>query len=373
MKRRSFLWSGFGSLSSGFAVSAGKLVAALPDSAVRPHSIQAESQDVARLSSFETTNFDFYKLADGIYSAVTRPNSPAGCNAAIVVNEEGVLVVDAHLRPSAAREIIQGIARITKLPVRYVVNSHFHNDHTQGNQAYIGVFPKGVEYLSHHNTRRDIVEKAIPRLRDEIKHMPEQIRELNHQFEMATDERQKATLKSKIQNTTTYLDELKQINITLPTATFDSSLYLHGSRLIEMHYFGRGHTAGDVVLFLPTERVLISGDLFLGPHIPYSADAYPSEWAATLRKVAALDFDQVAIGHTAVTRGKEARLQMQTLISFMEDVVAQVRPLVAAGKTLDQVKMALDLRRYEGQFANWATHSGTFIERAYAEVTGSLK
>ena len=281
-----------------------------------------------------------------------------------------MLVADTQFRPSAAREVIRGIAQITRLPVRFVVNTHFHNDHTQGNQAYFGVFPKGVEYLSHQNTRRDIVEKAMPRVREEIARMPEDIKNLRQQMEAVRDQTQKLRLKAQLDDAESYLDELRNVDITLPTVTFDSTLFLQGSRSIELHNFGRGHTAGDVVVFLRQEHVLITGDLFLGPHIPYAADSYPSEWITALKKTSQLDFDQVALGHTPPVRGEEARAQMHRLIAFMEDAVSQARDMVKRGKSLQEVIASIDVARYKDHFANWPTHGEPFIARAYAEAAG---
>ena len=244
---------------------------------------------------------------------------------------------------------------------RYVVNTHWHNDHTQGNQAYFNVFPWKVEFLAHTNTRRDILNRAIPHVREQVKNLPGQIRKLEEKLAGARHKTDRARLRAQIESTRRYLEELQQINITLPTLTFDRSLFLHGKRDIHTHYFGRGHTAGDVVVLLAKERILISGDLFLGEHIPFARDSYPSEWAATLKAVRQLDFDLVILGHTAVEKGEEAKIHFANLIAFFEDVVPRVRAMVAAGKSLDQVKAELDLTKYKTQFANFATHSGLAI------------
>lgn len=371
IKRRSFLSAAVGSLSATFSIRGCQFQ--VFGEAGEPSISHQQSPGLGKSresSPFESANFLFQPLANGVYCAIVKTGASAGSNAAIVINEDWVLVVDTHLRPSAAREITRNIAQITPLPVRFVVNTHFHNDHTQGNQAYFGVFPKGVEYVSHQNTLRGIVEKTTPRLHEEIARLPEDIRNLSQQMEAARDKTQKLRLKAQMDDAGSYLSELRSVNITLPTITFDSTLYLQGPRPIELHYLGRGHTDGDVVLFLPHERVLITGDLFLGPHIPYAADAYPSEWIGTLKKVAQLDFDQVALGHTLPVRGEEARVQMQRLIMFMEDAVTQARELAKRGKGLPEVIAAIDVSRYKDQFANWPTHGEPFIARAYAEATG---
>jgi len=380
LRRRFFLRRALGSVSAGLTLSGGALAKAgeFVDQEAGGSSPQGPPKPAKKIRSLRRTsvsdNFEIQPIADGIYAAIARMNGPAlGSNAAIIVDQDSVLIVDTHMRPSAAREVIESVKRITPLPVRYVVNSHFHNDHTQGNQAYFNSFPRGVEYVCHTNTRRDIIRKAIPRLREQLKTLPAQILQSERQLAAATDERERARLIKAIESNRAYFEELRQIDITLPTLTFDNSLFFHRAHDIRVHYFGRGHTAGDIVLLLPKQRVLISGDLFLGPHIPYAVDSYPSHWAKTLRAIAKLDFDQVILGHTSNVRGNQARKELETLITFMEDVVAQVTEMVRDSKSLESVKAGLNLRKYKGEFANWETHSGIFIERAYAEAVGNIE
>ncbi len=320
--------------------------------------------------AFASANFDIQKIADGVYAAIVKPGSPVGSNAAFVINKDDVVVVDTHLRPSYARELQAEIMKLTPLPVRYVVNTHWHNDHTQGNQAYFNAFPKGVEFLSHVNTRRDILGKAIPSMREQLQTLPGQLQKLEEKLAGATDEKARAPLKTQIDQGRAYLEELKQIEISLPTITFDHSLILHkGDREIRMLYFGRGHTAGDVVVFLPKERVVVSGDLLTGG-IPFYRDAYPSDWIPTLKALATLDFDQVVPGHGSVQQGKA---QLNKLIAFMEDMVAGVKKMAAAGQSLEQVKAGLDLSKYKDDFPGFAASSAMAIERTYAEATGKIQ
>ncbi len=316
-----------------------------------------------------STNFDVQKIADGVYAAIVRPGSPVGSNAAIIVTGEGALIVDTHLRPSYARELLAEVKKLTPLPVRYVVNTHWHNDHTQGNQAYFNAFPTRTEFLAHTTTRRDILGKAIPSIREQIQGLPGQLQKLEQQLSGAA-EADRARIRTQIENTRAYLEELRQIEISLPTLTFDRSLLLHsGGREIRILYFGRGHTAGDVVVFLPKERLVITGDL-LTSGIPFYRDAYPSEWAPTLKAVASLEFDQVVPGHGPVQQGKA---QLHKLIAFMEEMVAGIKKLAAAGRTLEQVKAELDLSKFKGDFPNFAGGSALAVERAYAEATGRIR
>src|SRR5262245_35237350 len=249
-------------------------------------------------------SFDIVRVVEGVYAAIPKQGIPVGSNGAFIVNNDDVLVVDTHYRPSYARELMGEIKKVTPLPVRYVVNTHWHNDHTQGNQAYINAWPKGVEFLSHANAREDIVAKAIPSIKNDIEALPKQIADLETKAAAASGadaDRLKATAADR----KAYLAELKLIEITLPTLTFDRSAVLHKkAREIQLLYFGRGHTRGDTVVYLPRERIVVGGDL-LTAGIPFARDAYPAEWADTLAQVARLDIQKIIPGHGGVKDGKK--------------------------------------------------------------------
>src|SRR5215469_14354246 len=120
-------------------------------------------------SSGATTNlFTIERVSDGVYAALAKPQIMTNCNAAIFVNSRDVLVVDAHSKPSAAAALLAQIKKeITEKPVRYLVNSHFHWDHTQGDAAYKAVNPR-VDIIASETTKQ-----AMPQLsRDRLKEPP---------------------------------------------------------------------------------------------------------------------------------------------------------------------------------------------------------
>ena len=119
--------------------------------------------------------FDIKPMADGVYAAVSKPAYKVNCNAAIILFDDSVLVVDTHSKPSAARALIEQVKKLTDKPVKYVVNTHFHWDHYQGNQAYPSSWPAGVEIISSEATRLNIEQRGIPRVKHEITTMPAEI------------------------------------------------------------------------------------------------------------------------------------------------------------------------------------------------------
>jgi glyoxylase-like metal-dependent hydrolase (beta-lactamase superfamily II) len=319
-------------------------------------------------------SFDIQKVSEGVYAAIPRPGIPVGSNGAFVVNGDDVLVVDTHYRPSYARELLGEIKKVTPLAVRYVVNTHWHNDHVQGNEAYINAWPKGVEFLSHTNAREDIQQKAIPSIKDSLEALPKQIADLEQRAAAASGA-DAERLKIQAEQQKAYQAELRTIEITLPTLTFDRSAVLHKqTRDIQLLYFGRGHTRGDVVVYLPREKVIVMGDL-LTAGIPFARDGYPSEWADTLAQVAKLDFQKIVPGHGGVKEGKKI---FEDRVGFLRDLVAQVKRGASAGKDAKAIQAGLDVGRWEATFdlapgPPFRERLTMFVERALAEAKGELR
>ena len=113
-------------------------------------------------SSLADDLFDIKPVADGVYAAIAKPAYKVNCNAAIILLDDVVLVVDTHSKPSAARALIEQIKRLTPKPVKFVVNTHFHWDHYQGNEAYPSSWPAGVEIISSEATRASIEQAHAP-------------------------------------------------------------------------------------------------------------------------------------------------------------------------------------------------------------------
>lgn len=320
-------------------------------------------------------SFDITEVAKGVYAATGRAG--VASNGAFIVLEDSVLVVDTHFRPSWARDLLAEIRKVTDKPVRYVVNTHWHNDHTQGNQVYLNVFGRNVEYLAQHTAREDILGKAIPSLRQQLtEDVPASIGRLEKALADGVDlqgnaltEQSRGQLERQLASQRSYLEELKEIEITLPTITFERSLILHTpGRAIHIYHFGRGHTRGDVVVYLPEERVVVTGDL-LTNGIPFMRDAYPSQWIPVLEAIEKLDWDWAVTGHGAPQEGKA---QIGRLIAYMKDMVAAVRKAIAEGLTVDQAVERIDLSRHASGLPNFAQASPSAIRRAWAELTGAI-
>ena len=279
--------------------------------------------------------FDIKPIADGVYAAIAKPAYKVNCNAAIILLGDSVLVVDTHSKPSAARALIEQIKKITDKPVHYVVNTHFHWDHYQGNEAYPSSWPAGVEIISSEATRANIEQRGIPRVKHEIVTMPAEIEKLKADLAKTSDPKQKDEIQKNLQQAEAYLAELKSMQVTLPTMTFDRSLILHRkARTVEIFWLGNAHTNGDIWVYLPKEKVLVTGDALHG-WTPFMGDSYPFEWIQTLDTAEKLDFDQVLGGHGDVMQGKQ---KFELWKQYFRDLLDETAKSYAAGASLEDAQ-----------------------------------
>jgi glyoxylase-like metal-dependent hydrolase (beta-lactamase superfamily II) len=318
-----------GIVSAGSASPLGSLFGALAEA----------SQPPAR-GPAQATLFDFKKVADGIYGAIAKPTAMLNCNAAVIVNRDHVLVVDTHSKPSAAKALIKQIRdEITQLPVRYVVDSHLHGDHAMGNEAYPAVFGGGVEVISSVKTREWLEKLGMARLQESLDFVPKQVGQLRSKLETSKDESERAILRAHIEGLEDYKKEMTPPRLTLPSMTFERRLVIHrGGREVHLLFLGRAHTAGDVVAFVPSERVIATGDLMHGL-LPYMGDGFPDEWPATLKALEALEFDRVIPGHGSIQEGKSVLGQFR---GYVEEITEKVSRGVERGQALDELKSTIN-------------------------------
>jgi len=317
--------------------------------------------------------FEFRKIADGVHVAVAAPAYKVNCNTAIIEDGDGVVIVDTHSKPSAARVIIEHVRALTAKPVRYVINTHFHWDHWHGNEAYPAAYPS-AEIITNQLTREAMVRKGLKRIQDHVRQVPAEIANLRGQLAAATSAAERARLEGDLRLAESYLTEVTALEPALPTMAFERTMKLYRrDREIHLLYLGRAHTEGDVFVYLPKEKIVVTGDAVIG-WTPFMGDGYPEDWAGTLDALAQLDFTQMIMGH-----GDPAgRDWLRTFRGYVSDMVEAVRKEGATGATLDDVKKRVpDLlaARYEqpfstyGAYRPWRTGLVANIERTYAMVS----
>jgi glyoxylase-like metal-dependent hydrolase (beta-lactamase superfamily II) len=303
----------------------------------------AEAQNPATYPVIQGRTYKFEKIADGVYYAT----GGFGSNNVVVVNDNDVLIVDTGTTPATARAFVADIRMLTDKPIRYVVNTHWHFDHTDGNS----IFGPEVQIIAHDYVRTAITTFDVlhrePFLTSQGNAVPAQIDELGQQIAVERDPARKADLQQRLLIAQQMLVQLKDIKPTPPTVTYSDKLALHsGNREIDLLFLGRGHTGGDTVVWLPKERIVCSGDL-MESRIAYMGDAYFDEWVATLDKLKALDFAVDLPGHGVPFSDKNMIGEFQ---AYLRDLVAQAAQLKAQGVTPEEAATRVNLTAHARYF-----------------------
>ena len=289
--------------------------------------------------------FSFEEVVPGIFHARGTGRMSVGSHGAAIVGENEVLLVDSHISPAAASAILAQVESMTGKPVRYVVNTHFHFDHAHGNQIY----PEDVHVIGHEFTRESLLDGSSKgrSYQTFVGALPSQIEQLERDLEATAGGEAREEVASRLAFLRQYWAEQQDVEPTGPNTTLSERMTLfRGDREIQLLFFGRGHTGGDVVVYLPGERVLISGDLFV-PGIPYMGDGYLEEWVQTLEALKGLDFEWVLPGHGNPFTGKE---RIGWLQEYMTDLNGQARGLHAQGLGFEEAAQQIDLTSHAERY-----------------------
>lgn len=330
--------------------------------------------------------FQMVKVADGVYAAISVEHATpqVNGNSIVIVNDADVAVVDANVTPSDARAVLAEIRKLTDKPVRYVINTHWHDDHTFGNMVYQDAFPQ-AEFITHENSRADLLAKGADNLKQKKEIFPNLAADYEKRLAAGKARDGKPLTdkqRSDIQELITFFKsqgpELQPVRLVPATIAVNGELTLYrGRRILKLLHFGRGNTRGDLAVYLPQDKVLITGDLLVYP-VPFAYGSYLGEWIEGLQKLRALDADVIIPGHGPVQKDHK---YMDLVQSLLESVLRQTREAVKKGLSLDDTRKAMDLESFRVQLAGddpFRNHAWTddflapAVERAYLEAKGEL-
>lgn len=250
------------------------------------------------------------QVKEGLYAIIG-----SGGNVGVRVTDEGVILIDDKY-PQNFDEIQSLVAQVSSLPVRYVINTHHHGDHSGGNVGYIDI----AEIIAHQNARDNMLrgdQDAPPRM-------------------VFTDQ---------------------------------TAVYLGGAE-VRAFYMGTGHTNGDAVIYFPDLNTVHGGDLLHGiaPFIDYGNGGSSRGWVATLNNILALDFDTAIPGHGAMM----SRADVVNFRNQMEAVRSRMADLIRSGLRKNDAAT-----RIRTPSLSWTmAEDGLFMQRSipgfYDEVAGDL-
>lgn len=323
------------------------------------------------------------KVAPGVYAAV----QPAAgrfqdSNSLVIVTDRDVVVVDAQADPESVERLHRSIVELTELPVRWLINTHWHSDHTQGNSVWRRLVGPELAILGHDSLLEDVpgraaasVEEQVDRLKTQIPLADRALAEGKGLSGQDLDAEQQEQQRAAIGAARTTLEQLEKVEFLTPTLSYRKTLVLHreSGDIVLLHE--RAHTRGDTVVWLPRQRVAATGDLL--DDLPYGGHGYPTSWLAALDHVEGLDFVAVVPGHGPVQRSRERlELARELWSTLLEDLGSGQRD----GRTLEESAATLELEELRARFTSndptaqraWEEFIPAAVERVWAELEGDL-
>ena len=248
-----------------------------------------------------------------------------GGNSGVIVGDKGVIIVDAKTTPAGGKELLDNVAKITPKPVTTVILTHSDGDHVNG----LASFPAGITIIAHENNKKE-QEAALAaggRGAPPADHLPTQ-----------TIAKNKTSLK---------IDGVK----------------------IELYHWAPAHTSGDLVVYLPAEKIVFTGDIVAAqlpdPLIHLEKHGSSEGWITTAKGIVALNADQFVPGHGNV----QTEADVQTRLTNAEAKRAKIKELVAQGKSLEEIKTAVGDKPPAAGRGGRGPGFPTFTEVVYRELT----
>jgi len=304
------------------------------------------------------TNFDVQKLAADVYAVIRKepPGFMVDANNLLIIGPANVIVVDANGAPGITREVLAALRRITSKPVRYVINTHYHDDHIRGNQVYREAF-SGVDFVAHSFAKTYLPGEGAANRKNFLEGAPQFLNQLRDLLKDGRSLRGGAiTGEERISMTSDgelagfVLADGATAEAVLPTIAVDDHLTLQsGKRTVEIRHLGAAHTAADLVVWLPGDGIIATGDIVVSP-VPLVGDpqSHVGAWATTLQKIRSLRPSIIVPGHGPVLRDDA---YLATLAGMFQSISAQTAAVVKRNGSLDDARKTVNLDEYRAKIA----------------------
>ena len=276
-----------------------------------------------------TSGTEIIEVANGIFARLHDGLTHAG----ILVGEDSVLVIDSLRVPSFARELISDVKLITNKPIKYVIDTHAHWDHSWGNEE----FPEAT-IIGHDNCYSEMVDvEYTEQWRSQI-----------------------------ITSGDPWAEEAKLVNVTPPNLTFESKMSLYfGGRELRLLYLGKAHTSGDIYIHVPSEKLLFTGDVIQDRRVPYLGDSYPGDWPETDKQISSIPIDRFISGHGPIGTHQDLLEACDFIYQLVGNTKDSIHQGSSAAKAVSEV-----LGDMRDRFGDWVGFDT--IEERFPEIFRKL-
>jgi glyoxylase-like metal-dependent hydrolase (beta-lactamase superfamily II) len=332
--------------------------------------------------------YEWHALTPAIWAAIRRDpfELPQEGNAVFVVTDRGVVVFDAGGSPAMGQAIVAKVRSVTDQPITHVVISHWHGDHMRGLQALRAAYPQ-AQIFAHPQARDFIVATQDKWLTRRVKMVPSIRRAVTEALNKQQDlsgrpllPEERKWLENGLANTDQLDSENRSTTYVIPDSTFEERMTLYlGREEVQLLHLGRAHTAGDVVMWLPREGILATGDIVTGP-IPLMPSAYTRDYVEVLNRIKRLGFRTLVPGHGALesdTQYVDLMIDLINSDAYPRCARSPAREghrvyrLLCSGATLHAWRCVSD-QPLQGLRRGWRTRVGGLSGRDQRRARGSL-
>ncbi len=298
---------------------------------------------------------EFTELAPGIWSGIRPdgPRFPVMGSTTFIISEQGVVVYDGGGMPIMSEQVIDKIRSLTDAPVTHVITSHWHGDHNFGIYRFAQEYPN-IQFVAQRFTSAAMNSAKIQYIERYPNFIENNLPAFHKIIETGKEEDGTQLTDSDLIEYRRIIEdadeidaEFKRAQVTPPNIVFDDKLTIvSGDRSIELLNLGHGNTEGDIVMWLPEEKIIATGDIVVLP-TPYAFNVPPRAWAATLRNINDLGYAILVPGHGEIQRDT---VYVDLLIESAESIADQRDSLLADGMSDEEVEAKLDFSAFEERF-----------------------
>lgn len=286
-----------------------------------------------------TNTHRFTEIRDNIWLAQTT-EAVFNSNALVIINEDDVVLIDSHVTPNKARQLIESIKVLTNNPITTLINSHHHWDHAHGNQVFADIPIIGHEFTYMRLATTPLDEPTYVR---GLEGNASGLIRIQGQIDTEQDAEKKKDLQEYLAIFAAHVKDFDEIDPIPPTITLNDRMTLfRGDREMQIIFLGRAHTGGDLAVYFPDSKVVFTGDMaFAGPS--FLGDGYVDEWPQTLRNLMELDFDIFVPGHGGPVTDLS---RLELVAQYYEDLWVKAEALHHDGVPYDQAAKTIDLTNH---------------------------
>ncbi|MFX1302874.1 MAG: MBL fold metallo-hydrolase [Promethearchaeota archaeon] len=302
------------------------------------------SFDFIKNLDFKSEFFELYQLSESAYAAISKENSGMGGNVGFIDIGDYLIIVDTTGNINAAKDLIKAAAQYTQKEPNFIVITHYHMDHLMGTS----LFDISTQIMTSDRTLNNIQTDGKKRI-EELKNMD--LKEMEESLKSETNEEKR----KEIENDLIFLKSIRSDDFFLrePNLTFKEECIIHGKeKTVYLRTFKKAHTDGDVIIYIPDEKILFAGDLLFAEVDPWLGSGDPEGWLSVNDELLELDFKIAVPGHGNLASKEEFSLENK----YIKEIIELVKKRIDAGEDPNQIKredFSEELKSWKSPILEW--------------------